>query len=38
MAIDRMKDINVFVHVAEAKSFTAAAERMGFHDRRWERA
>jgi DNA-binding transcriptional LysR family regulator len=29
MAIDRMKDINVFVHVAEAKSFTAAAERIG---------
>jgi len=24
MAIDRMKDINVFVHVAEAKSFMAA--------------
>ena len=29
MAIDRMKDISVFVHVAEAKSFTAAAERIG---------
>ena len=29
MTIDRMKDINVFVHVAEAKSFTAAAERIG---------
>jgi DNA-binding transcriptional LysR family regulator len=29
MAIDRMKDINVFVHVADAKSFTAAAERIG---------
>ena len=29
MAIDRMKDINVFVHVAEAKSFTAASERIG---------
>ena len=28
MAIDRMKDINVFVHVAEAKSFTAASERI----------
>lgn len=29
MAIDRVKDINVFVHVAEAKSFTAASERIG---------
>jgi DNA-binding transcriptional LysR family regulator len=29
MAIDRMKDISVFVHVAEAKSFTAASERIG---------
>jgi len=29
MTIDRMKDISVFVHVAEAKSFTAAAERIG---------
>lgn len=29
MAIDRMKDISVFVHVADAKSFTAAAERIG---------
>jgi DNA-binding transcriptional LysR family regulator len=29
MAIDRMKDVSVFVHVAEAKSFTAAAERIG---------
>jgi DNA-binding transcriptional LysR family regulator len=29
MAIDRMKDISLFVHVAEAKSFTAAAERTG---------
>jgi DNA-binding transcriptional LysR family regulator len=29
MAIDRMKDISVFVHVADAKSFTAAAERSG---------
>jgi DNA-binding transcriptional LysR family regulator len=38
MAIDRMKDINVFVHVAEAKSFTAAAERIGLSGRRSERA
>jgi DNA-binding transcriptional LysR family regulator len=29
MTIDRVKDINAFVHVAEAKSFTAAAERIG---------
>lgn len=29
MTIDRMKDISVFVHVAEAKSFTAASERIG---------
>jgi len=29
MTIDRMKDINVFVHVAEAKSFTTAAEQVG---------
>ncbi len=29
MTIERMKDIHAFVHVAEAKSFTAAAERMG---------
>jgi DNA-binding transcriptional LysR family regulator len=29
MTIDRMKDIHAFVHVAEAKSFTAAAERIG---------
>jgi DNA-binding transcriptional LysR family regulator len=29
MTIDRMRDINAFVHVAEAKSFTAAAERIG---------
>ena len=29
MTIDRMKDINVFVHVAEAKSFTTAAEHIG---------
>ena len=29
MAIDRMKDISVFVHVAEAKSFTVASERIG---------
>jgi DNA-binding transcriptional LysR family regulator len=29
MTIERMKDISAFVHVAEAKSFTAAAERMG---------
>ena len=29
MAIDRMKDINAFVHVAEAKSFTTAAEQIG---------
>ena len=29
MTIDRMKDINAFVHVAEAKSFTTAAEQIG---------
>ena len=29
MTIERMRDISAFVHVAEAKSFTAAAERMG---------
>jgi DNA-binding transcriptional LysR family regulator len=29
MTIDRVKDIHAFVHVAEAKSFTAAAERIG---------
>jgi len=29
MTIDRMKDINAFVHVAEAKSFTTAAEQVG---------
>jgi DNA-binding transcriptional LysR family regulator len=29
MTIDRMRDIHAFVHVAEAKSFTAAAERIG---------
>jgi len=29
MTIDRMKDINAFVHVAEAKSFTNAAEQIG---------
>ena len=29
MTIERMRDIHAFVHVAEAKSFTAAAERMG---------
>jgi DNA-binding transcriptional LysR family regulator len=29
MTIDRMRDIHAFVHVAEAKSFTAAAERVG---------
>ena len=29
MTIERMKDISAFVHVAEAKSFTAAAESMG---------
>jgi DNA-binding transcriptional LysR family regulator len=29
MTIERIKDINAFVHAAEAKSFTAAAERMG---------
>jgi DNA-binding transcriptional LysR family regulator len=29
MTIERVKDINAFVHVAEAKSFTAAAERVG---------
>src|ERR1700745_266474 len=29
MTIERIKDISAFVHVAEAKSFTAAAERMG---------
>ena len=29
MTIERMKDISAFVHVAEVKSFTAAAERMG---------
>src|SRR6185437_12299766 len=29
MTIERMRDIHAFVHVAEAKSFTAAAERIG---------
>ena len=29
MTIDRMRDINAFVHVAEAKSFTTAAEQIG---------
>jgi DNA-binding transcriptional LysR family regulator len=29
VTIDRMKDINAFVHVAEAKSFTIAAEQIG---------
>ena len=29
MTIERMRDIHAFVHVAEVKSFTAAAERMG---------
>ena len=29
MTIDRIKDINVFVHVAETKSFTIAAEQVG---------
>ena len=29
MTIDRMKDISTFVHVAEAKSFTTAAEQVG---------
>ena len=29
MTIERMKDINAFVHVAEAKSFTTAAEQIG---------
>ena len=29
MTIERMRDIHAFVHVAEAKSFTAAAERVG---------
>jgi DNA-binding transcriptional LysR family regulator len=29
MIIERMRDIHAFVHVAEAKSFTAAAERIG---------
>ena len=28
MTIERMRDIQAFVHVAEAKSFTAAAERL----------
>jgi DNA-binding transcriptional LysR family regulator len=28
MTIERMRDIHAFVHVAEAKSFTAAAERL----------
>jgi molybdenum-dependent DNA-binding transcriptional regulator ModE len=28
-SIERMRDIHAFVHVAEAKSFTAAAERIG---------
>jgi DNA-binding transcriptional LysR family regulator len=31
MTIERMKDISAFVHVAEAKSFTAAAERPGYY-------
>ena len=29
MTIERMRDIHAFVHVAEAKSFTSAAERIG---------
>ena len=29
VTIDRIKDINVFVHVAETKSFTIAAEQVG---------
>ena len=29
MTIERMRDVHAFVHVAEAKSFTAAAERIG---------
>ena len=29
MMIDRMRDISAFVHVAEAKSFTTAAEQIG---------
>ena len=29
MTIDRIKDINVFVHVADTKSFTIAAEQVG---------
>jgi DNA-binding transcriptional LysR family regulator len=29
MTIERIRDIHAFVHVAEAKSFTAAAERIG---------
>jgi DNA-binding transcriptional LysR family regulator len=29
MTIDRIKDISAFVHVAEAKSFTTAAEQIG---------
>jgi len=29
MTIERMRDIHAFVQVAEAKSFTAAAERIG---------
>jgi DNA-binding transcriptional LysR family regulator len=29
VTIDRIKDINVFVHVAETKSFTMAAEQVG---------
>ena len=29
MTIERMRDIHAFVHVAESKSFTAAAERIG---------
>ncbi len=29
MTIERMRDIHAFVHVAETKSFTAAAERIG---------
>src|SRR6202011_6281006 len=29
VTIDRIKDINVFVYVADAKSFTIAAEQVG---------
>jgi hypothetical protein len=38
VTIDRIKDINVFVHVAETKSFTMAAEQVGLSRSRSEKA